>query len=216
MDLLEMLLHLDGSVVLRYVWSVFLPADGAIVQHTVLEQHPLLTPVIRPVGSVAGWDYVDTLGVGRVDANRVNAQARCPEGPVDPPLVPLRGSVQPRHLRPVFPAVSRAEEMPVVRTSVEIGRLARVHLDGPDLPHVQTSAARPPGPPEFLRDEVLLKTVEHPYVGTTIVHVRPAAGAGPILWDILRGGMGPPNQGRRLHDDPADRSDRDGRDHPVE
>src|SRR5256712_186023 len=106
MDLLEMLLHLRGSVVLRYVWSVFLPADGAIVQHTVLEQHPLLTPVIRPVRSVAGWDYVDTLGVGRVDANRVDAQTRCPEGPVDPPIVPLRGSVQPRHLRPAFSAVA--------------------------------------------------------------------------------------------------------------
>src|SRR5207245_3159637 len=62
MDLLEMLLHLHGSVVLRYVWSVFLPADGAIVHHTVLEQHPLLTPVIRPVGSVAGCASVATLG----------------------------------------------------------------------------------------------------------------------------------------------------------
>src|SRR2546426_12693015 len=69
MDLLEMLLHLHGSVVLRYGWSVFLPADGTIVQDTVLEQPPLPTPLIRPVGSVAGWGYVDTPGLGRVASN---------------------------------------------------------------------------------------------------------------------------------------------------
>src|SRR2546426_11077763 len=88
MDLLEMLLHLHGSVVLRYVWSVFLPTDGAIVQHTILNQHPLLTPVIPPVGSVAGWDYIDTLGVGRVDTNRVDRHTRCPR----PSRTPIRSS----------------------------------------------------------------------------------------------------------------------------
>src|SRR3989442_9474637 len=72
MDLLEMLLHLCGSVVLRYGWGVFLSPDGAIVQHTVLEQHPLLTPPIPPVGSVSRWDQVDKLCVGSVDANRVD------------------------------------------------------------------------------------------------------------------------------------------------
>src|SRR2546422_842824 len=211
--------------------------------------------------------------------------------------------------------------MPVVRASVEIGGLVRVHLDGPDLPHVEPPAARSPGLPEvlggeypfgqarrvenailrvegdavyalplekgphslptlrrrigdqevtaglgsdsddrarpplllqslsrrgemwfelimldaqgpydadsepaaadgslgpFLRDEVPLKTVEHSYVGTTVVRVRPAADASPILRDVLRCGMGPPNQGRRLHEDPADRRNRDCRDHPLE
>src|SRR5437879_514325 len=43
--------------------------------------------------------------------------------------------------------------MPVVSASVEIGGLARVHFEGPDLPHVQTSAARPPGPTEVLGGE---------------------------------------------------------------
>src|SRR5438445_13792877 len=210
--------------------------------------------------------------------------------------------------------------MPVVRASVEIGGLVRVHLDGPDLPHVEPPAARSPGLPEvlggeypfgqarrlenailrvegdavyaltlekgphslptlrrrigdqevaavlgsdsddrarppllqslsrrgemwfelimldaqrsddadsepaaaegslgsFLRDEVLLKTVEHSNVGTTVVRVRPAADASPILRDVLRRGMGPPDQGRRLHEDPADRRNRDRRDHPLE
>src|SRR5712692_5029693 len=105
MDLLEVLLHLRGSVVLGYVGRVFFPADGAVIQHAVLQQPPLLTSVIRPVGSVAGWDHVDTVAVGRVDANRVNTQARRPKGPVDPPIVPLRSSVQPRHLRPALSAV---------------------------------------------------------------------------------------------------------------
>src|SRR5712691_7407576 len=43
--------------------------------------------------------------------------------------------------------------MPVVRTRVEIGRLVRVHLDSPDLPHVQPPAARSPGLPEVLGGE---------------------------------------------------------------
>src|SRR5207247_2575834 len=124
-----------------------------IIKQTVLEEPPLLTTVIRPVGSVAGRDDVDAIAVGRVDADGMNAQTRCPEGPIDPPFVPLRGSVQPRHLRPVFSPVARAEEMSVVRTSVEVGGLVRVHLDGPDLPHVQTPAARSPGLPEVLGGE---------------------------------------------------------------
>src|SRR2546427_8594000 len=100
--------------------------------------------------------------------------------------------------------------MPVVRASVEIGGLVRVHLDGPDLPHVEPPAARSPGLPEVLGGEYPFGQARR--VENAILRVEGDAvyaltlEKGPHSLPTLRRRIGDQEVPAGLGSDPADRA----------
>ncbi len=152
-DISQMLLEFGSMLLTRNFRRVGLAPNWAALNNALVQEVPSGTSVVSPVRSTSRAYNVYPLRVRRIYPDRVDAETDRAETPVDAPVVPLGGCVQPCHLFPSLASAFRAEQVAIVRPSIEGRRGPRIDRDSPDLPHMQSTVDGLPGPPEVTGDE---------------------------------------------------------------
>lgn len=149
----QMLLEIAGILLTRNFRRAVLLANWATLDNAFVQEAPSGTCVVGPVRSASRAYDVYPVRVRRIYPDRMDAKTNRAETPIDAPVVPLGGRVQPCHLFPALASTLRAEQVAVVRASIEGRRGLRIDRDRPDLPYVQAAIDGLPRLAEVAGDE---------------------------------------------------------------